>query len=75
MGPVYLLQALIELASGVSFFREVGPGETWFEQVIMSFDDTETVNLGADLGIALVGLIAIFWLLLLLPRSCLRLTI
>ncbi|WP_144463373.1 hypothetical protein [Siminovitchia fortis] len=60
MGPIYLLQALIELASGVSFFREVGPGETWFEQVITSFDDTETVNLGADLGIALVGLIAIF---------------
>ncbi|GIN20396.1 MAG TPA: hypothetical protein DEO65_00360 [Bacillus bacterium] len=59
-GPIYLLQALIQLASGVSFFREVGAGETWFEQVIMSFDDTEAVNLGADLGVALTGLILIF---------------
>ncbi|GIN90934.1 hypothetical protein J22TS1_19850 [Siminovitchia terrae] len=60
MGPIYLLQAIIELASGVSFFREVGVGETWYEQILTSFDDTEDVNLGADLGIALVGLISIF---------------
>ncbi|MBD8005115.1 hypothetical protein [Bacillus norwichensis] len=60
MGPIYLLQAIIELFSGVSFFREVGVGGTWYEQILSSFDDTEDINLGADLAIASVGLISIF---------------
>ncbi|RST77157.1 hypothetical protein D4T97_001270 [Siminovitchia acidinfaciens] len=60
LGPIYLLQAFIQLVSGVSFFREVGAGETWFEQMVMSFGETENASLAADLGIALVGLVTIF---------------
>ena len=44
MGPIYLLQALIQLLSGVSFFRELGSGEMWFEQILMSFDETAIPN-------------------------------
>ncbi len=63
LGPVYLLQALIELASGISFFRTAGSGETWFDGVINSFsgevatEPGQGMNLVAELGTGLVGLI------------------
>lgn len=60
MGPVYLLEAIIQLFSGTSFFREVGSGNAWYEQVISSFDQTQRVNsssLNADLGIIVTGLV------------------
>ncbi|KPL60547.1 hypothetical protein [Rossellomorea vietnamensis] len=63
LGPVYLLQALIELASGVSFFRTTGSGETWFDGIVNSFsgefsaEEGPAVNVGAELGTALIGLI------------------
>ncbi|MFD1706880.1 hypothetical protein ACFSCZ_09070 [Siminovitchia sediminis] len=61
MGPVYLLQALVQWASGVSFFREVGTGDNWFDQMVNSFDETQQpVNVAGDLGIALVGFIMLF---------------
>lgn len=59
MGPVYLLQAIVELAFGKSLFVEMGAGDSWFERILMSFDETST-NIGADLSIALVGLLSIF---------------
>ncbi|MGF3104291.1 hypothetical protein [Rossellomorea sp. DUT-2] len=65
LGPVYLLQALIELAAGVSFFRTVGTGETWFDGIVNSFSGEFTdeggpeVNLAAELGTGLIGLISI----------------
>ena len=37
MGPIYLLQAVIHLFSGTSFFREVGVGGTWYEQILSGF--------------------------------------
>ena len=52
MGPIYLLQALIRLASGVSFFREIGVSGAWYEKIISGFEVTESTNLGADLGIS-----------------------
>ncbi|WHY88837.1 hypothetical protein QNH39_13790 [Neobacillus novalis] len=61
MGPVYLLQAIMQLVSGTSFFREVGSGNAWFEQILSSFTETgtiETSGLGADIGIIIVGLIS-----------------
>ncbi|MCH1626693.1 hypothetical protein [Fredinandcohnia quinoae] len=60
MGPVYLLEALINLASGVSFFRETGVGSGWLEQISSSFTDPELVetNLGADLGLILMSIIS-----------------
>ncbi|WP_225942053.1 hypothetical protein [Sporosarcina limicola] len=56
MGPIYLIQALISLASGVSFFREFGVGEAWHEKIISSFDGTESVSLGTTL----VGITSFF---------------
>ncbi|NMH70845.1 EscU/YscU/HrcU family type III secretion system export apparatus switch protein [Bacillus sp. RO3] len=64
LGPVYVLQALIELAAGVSFFRTFGTGETWLERVISSFsgefsvEDGSEMNIAAELGTGLVGLIS-----------------
>ncbi|MBN8192231.1 hypothetical protein JI667_08730 [Bacillus sp. NTK074B] len=63
LGPVYLLQALIELAAGVGFFRTASAGETWFDGIINSFSGEFTaepgqeVNLGAEMGTGLIGLI------------------
>jgi hypothetical protein len=63
LGPVYLLQALIELAAGVSFFRTVGAGETWFDGILNSFwgefsaESGQKVNLAAELGTGLIGFI------------------
>lgn len=62
MGPVYILEAFILLASGNSFFRETGPGDDWFTQVLSSFDEeavAETIGLGGAIGTLLVGLISI----------------
>lgn len=59
MGPVYILEALILLASGTSFFRQVGPGEDWFSQVLASFDETvvaENIGLGGAIGTLFIGL-------------------
>ncbi|MFE8694864.1 hypothetical protein ACFYKT_00665 [Cytobacillus sp. FJAT-53684] len=62
MGPVYLLQAVIQLLSGTSFFRELGGGELWFEQILSSFDETALPldsSIGADIAVILTGLIGI----------------
>ncbi|WP_223699953.1 hypothetical protein [Sutcliffiella deserti] len=61
VGPVYLLQAFIQLATGTSFLREVGTGDGWFEQMLSSFEGAEPTfssNVAADLGIAAVSLIS-----------------
>lgn len=61
MGPVYLVQAILQLSSGTSFFREVGSGGAWFEQILTSFEETGTFNsssLGADIGIVIIGIVS-----------------
>lgn len=60
MGPIYLIQALISLSSGVGFFREMGATGAWYEKIISSFEGAESTGLGADLGTALVGIISFF---------------
>ncbi|WP_335869086.1 glycerophosphoryl diester phosphodiesterase membrane domain-containing protein [Bacillus sp. 2205SS5-2] len=40
IGPIFLVQALMELLTGTNFFREVGTGSNWFEQIISSFDQS-----------------------------------
>ncbi|MEH7384500.1 hypothetical protein V7147_03650 [Bacillus sp. JJ1521] len=62
MGPVYILEALFLLASGTSFFREVGPGDDWISQITNSFDETavaEEVGWGVTLGTMFIGLIGL----------------
>lgn len=61
MGPVYLFQAILQLISGTSFFREVGTGGTWYEQILTSFKETGTfdsTSLGADIGLIVIGLLS-----------------
>lgn len=60
LGPVYLIQALIQMFSGVSFFREMGAGEGWLESVLLNFDEPEMVDMSGDIGVGLVGLLSIF---------------
>lgn len=60
LGPVYLLNAIIQLLSGVSFFRELGTGNGWLEQIFSGFVETDATfenYLGLDIGIIVVGLI------------------
>lgn len=65
VGPIYLLQAIIQMADGVSFFRHVGSGNVWYEQILNSINTTEgaaigaTGSLGANLLQALLGLISV----------------
>ncbi|MCH6266359.1 hypothetical protein [Neobacillus citreus] len=62
LGPVYLLQAIILLISGTSFFREVKGGGDWFEQFMTSFENQGTFDagsFGADIGMAVIGLITV----------------
>ncbi|WP_042355810.1 hypothetical protein [Bacillus rubiinfantis] len=61
LGPIYLLQAIIQLATGTSFFREVGSGGTWYEQILTSFTETGTIesSIGEDIGLILIGLGAV----------------
>ncbi|WP_064094268.1 hypothetical protein [Rossellomorea aquimaris] len=67
VGPVYLLQGLIQLAAGTSFFRAAGNSGNWIEDIINSFNTetvavSEPINMAAEIGIALIGLIAIILL-------------
>ncbi|EKN65457.1 hypothetical protein BABA_20001 [Neobacillus bataviensis LMG 21833] len=62
MGPIYLLQAIIQLASGTSFFRQVGSGDTWFEQILSGFEGTgsfDSSSLGVDISLIVVGLFSV----------------
>lgn len=61
MGPLYLLQAVIQLASGVSFFREIRvTGGGWFENIVAGFDETESMNIDASTDGLLVGIFGFF---------------
>lgn len=60
MGPVYLLQAIIQMATGTSFFREIGKGGQWYEQILSNLDNSgsfDSSSLAADIGIIIVGLL------------------
>ncbi|MBS4189529.1 hypothetical protein KHA94_04785 [Bacillus sp. FJAT-49705] len=60
MGPVYLIQAIIQLLSGVSFFRELGSGNVWYEQILSGFAESEmATSIGANLGTIFVGLLGL----------------
>src|SRR5699024_6162001 len=59
MGPVYLLQAIVELSSGVSFFKDTNIGEGWLESYLNSLDDDPTIT-GLDVGLGISGFISVF---------------
>ncbi|PFN96109.1 hypothetical protein COJ85_24875 [Bacillus sp. AFS076308] len=62
MGPVYLLQAIIQMATGTSFFRDTGTGGQWYEQILSNLDSSagsfDSSSLGADIGLIVVGLVS-----------------
>lgn len=61
MGPVYVVQAILQLSSGTSFFREVGSDGEWFEQILTSFEESGTFDsssLGADIGLIIIGILS-----------------
>ncbi|PLS09537.1 hypothetical protein [Neobacillus cucumis] len=61
MGPVYLLQAIIQMATGTSFFREMGTGGQWYEQILSSFENSGSIDssgFGADIGLIVVALLS-----------------
>ncbi|QTN00731.1 hypothetical protein ERJ70_16440 [Sediminibacillus dalangtanensis] len=60
VGPVFLLQAIVQLLSGRGFFREFETGDTWYEQLFATFDQSnvETASIGEDISSIFVSLIA-----------------
>nr|WP_263432846.1 hypothetical protein [Metabacillus rhizolycopersici] len=66
IGPLYLLEAIILLISGTSFFRETGTGGVWYEEIISRLETTAytgSSNIGIDIGYIII----IFASLVLLP--------
>ena len=66
IGPFYLLEAIVLIISGTSFFREAGTGGAWYEQVISRLETTAytgSSSLGLDIGYILI----LFGSLLFLP--------
>ncbi|GAB3802265.1 hypothetical protein [Virgibacillus kimchii] len=63
LGPLYLIEALLLLSSGVSFFREVGTGGNWFEDAMSGFDEGVGVSVGMNSAIsfllAILGPVAV----------------
>ncbi|WP_226681478.1 VIT1/CCC1 transporter family protein [Sutcliffiella horikoshii] len=64
VGPIYLLQAIIELATGKSFLRQEGGGGAWYEEMMRNMELTEdtslSTNLAADIGTFFVSLLVLF---------------
>ncbi|WP_335563034.1 hypothetical protein [Neobacillus vireti] len=61
MGPVYLLQAIVQMATGISFFRESGTGGQWYEQLLSNLDSSssfDSSSLGTDIGLIVVGMVS-----------------
>lgn len=66
VGPIYVLQALVRLASGVSFFRELGTGGSWIEQTLRSFFTEEGLptNVEGDFMTTFISLAAALLLII-----------
>lgn len=60
MGPVYILQAIIQLLSGVRFFRELGSGGAWYEQLLSGLSQSQApvTGIGAGIGLFFVGVLS-----------------
>lgn len=66
LGPIYLLQAIVLLLTGTSFFRAMGNGNTWLEQMISGlYEGTDTTGYVAQaittlfLGLASIVLVPV----------------
>ena len=60
-GPVYLIEAIVQLLSGTSFFREVGTGNSWIEKIAAGFEGSaNNTNISGDIGVIVVAFIGFF---------------
>ncbi|CAG9623581.1 hypothetical protein [Sutcliffiella rhizosphaerae] len=57
VGPVYLLEAIMQLASGRSFFRDLSGEGSWIDQIANSFLTEENTSLASDLNMGFTFLI------------------
>jgi len=48
LGPIYLIEALLLLNTGTSFFREVGSGGGWYEEIMSGFEEGVGVSIGMN---------------------------
>ncbi|MUV37518.1 hypothetical protein JNUCC1_01324 [Lentibacillus sp. JNUCC-1] len=58
-GPVYLIQALIELASGTSLVTGLSEGGSYLDRLVSSVDETANTSLFQDVLLMLTGLVSI----------------
>ncbi|HLS08549.1 hypothetical protein [Lentibacillus sp.] len=62
IGPLYLLQSMILLLTGTSFFREAASGDNWLNQTLNSFEATANTTLAEDLANIGVGLLSFIFI-------------
>ncbi|WP_078553559.1 hypothetical protein [Bacillus alkalicellulosilyticus] len=63
IGPIYAIQALVQLYFGASFFRAVGEGDVWYEQLFSGFvEGAMQTNFVAEILIGLLSLISFIFL-------------
>ncbi|WP_280769552.1 hypothetical protein [Salipaludibacillus daqingensis] len=63
LGPIILLEALVQFAYGMSFFRETAAGDNWFERIMNSFDEGEgavAAEMAGGLWLSLLAIISLF---------------
>ncbi|WP_339161348.1 hypothetical protein MHB50_01420 [Siminovitchia sp. FSL H7-0308] len=58
LGPIFVLQAVLELASGVGFFREVQAEGAWYDRTLDSFDEISTMR---DVAIGFSALLSLIF--------------
>jgi hypothetical protein len=58
LGPIYVLQAVLEWGAGVPFFKDVQTGAAWFEQFIGEAEETYS---GADAALGITGLLSLLF--------------
>lgn len=62
IGPVIVLEALVQFSSGMSLFRETGTGSNWFERALSTFEEDDIVAgavYASDLWLLLFGFITL----------------
>lgn len=57
VGPLYLIQAIVQLMSGASFLRESRSGDSWYEGFLAGIDESAaSTSLAEDLTLLVIGL-------------------
>lgn len=68
-GPIYIIQAAVQLFSGTSFFRAVSGEGPWYEQFMASYEQTATVDINWGTEITLIVLSIISTVLIIVAEA------